>query len=383
MTYTDDEWPGSPENGDAEADYDYDDWVAGSGWAEPANRTEALITRGRPSAPRSKLKGRRAAARRVASARFSPRHLPAGLLAGVAASAPASAGTAGTTGRAGAARRPGGAGGGTGPGFVDAPGFTGPRPSPGGHPVIPRPPGKAGKLSRRHLIVVGAAALVLGVVLAIVLPGPGASWPASVAVVKQQIQAACQNPDIASDPGQVNFACAKEANQVLWVFALLTSGDNPHYSDSATGRVGLEPITPAQGGNVALLLNLHHPYNPASATDSLAVAARAINNIIGGATVTGQNGAQVVQPGLESTAGNCARYTGSAALITRTGFPSVCAKPVTTAGEAALVSDVYGRWMVGAPSQEAANAATLFSNAGNPGNARVQAILRSLAGAGR
>jgi hypothetical protein len=35
--------------------------------------------------------------------------------------------------------------------------------------------------------------------------------------------------------------------------------------------------------------------------------------------------------------------------------------------------------MVGAPSQDAANAALLFTNASNPGNPRVQAILHSLA----
>jgi hypothetical protein len=114
------------------------------------------------------------------------------------------------------------------------------------------------------------------------------------------------------------------------------------------------------------------------------VAARAINSIIAGATVTTQNGGQVVQPGLESSAGNCQRYTGSAALITRQGFPALCAKPVTSvAGQAALVSDVYKQWMVGAPSREASNAAVLYQNSDNPGDPRVQAILRDLAQAGQ
>ena len=58
-------------------------------------------------------------------------------------------------------------------------------------------------------------------------------------------------------------------------------------------RKGLEPIAPGQGGDVAWSLNLHHPYDPASPTDSLQVAARAINNIIGGTTLTGSNGAPV------------------------------------------------------------------------------------------
>jgi hypothetical protein len=234
-------------------------------------------------------------------------------------------------------------------------------------------------LTRRNILVAAGLALVLAVALAVILPGDGASWPASVATVKQQADAACQNPNVASEPGQVNFACAADSRRILWVFALLTSGDNPSFADSGTGRRGLEPITPAQGGAVAFSLNLHHPYDPANPVDSLAVAARAINSIIGGATVTTQSGGLVVQPGLESSAGNCERYTGSGALITREGFPALCAKPVTsTAGQAALVADVYRQWMVGAPAQQAGNAAVLYANPGNPGDPRVQAILHDI-----
>ena len=83
---------------------------------------------------------------------------------------------------------------------------------------------------------------------------------------------------------------------------------------------------------MAWSLNLHHPYNPSNPIDSLEVAARAINNIIGGATLTGSDGQPVVQPGLESSPANCLRYTGSAALTSRAGFPSLCAKPVTAGG---------------------------------------------------
>src|SRR5262249_60861642 len=116
--------------------------------------------------------------------------------------------------------------------------------------------------------------------------GRGAEWPPSVATVESQIAPACQNPDGGSEPGLVNFACAKSTRQILWVFALLTSGNNPNFADARTGRVGLEPITPAQGGEVAWSLNLHHPYSPTNPVDSLQVAARAINNIIGGAATT-------------------------------------------------------------------------------------------------
>ena len=230
-----------------------------------------------------------------------------------------------------------------------------------------------------------AIAVAVGVVVVTVVIGmllrSSPSWPASVAAVQAQAAQACRNPDVQSEPGQVNFACAQGTRPILWVFALLTSGNNPNFSDAKTGRRGLEPIAPAQGGEVAWSLNLHHPYNPANPVDSLQVAARAINNIIGGATVTGSDGNPVVQPGLESSPANCLRYTGSAAVTRRAGFPDLCAKPVTSAaGRASLVADVYQKWVVGAPPAAAQDAAVLFQNADNPGDPQVQAILKHLPG---
>ncbi|MGE5290882.1 MAG: hypothetical protein ACM3ML_27545 [Micromonosporaceae bacterium] len=223
------------------------------------------------------------------------------------------------------------------------------------------------------------AAGLLGTILVVILSRPGASWPSSVATVQHEISKACQNPDVVSEPGQVNFACGKSTRQILWVFALMTSANNPDFADARTGRLGLEPITPAQGGEIASSLNLHHPYNPSNPIDSLQVAARAINNIIGGATLTGADGNPVVQGGLESDPANCARYTGSEAVISRAGFPDLCAKPVTSAaGQAALVADVYRKWIVGATAETAQDAAVLFENAKNPGNPRVQFILKHL-----
>ncbi|HEY2552131.1 MAG TPA: hypothetical protein VGI64_16310 [Streptosporangiaceae bacterium] len=236
------------------------------------------------------------------------------------------------------------------------------------------------RLSRRSWVaLLSSAAVVLACVLiAVVLVGQK-SWPSSVATVRREAAIACRNPDVRSEPGLVNFACAKDSDQILWVFALLTSYDNPHFVDRATGRAGLEPITPTQGGELAFSLNLHHPYNPASPLDSLEVAARAINNIVGGATVTSASGELVVQPGLESSPQNCARYTGSAALTTRQGFPAVCARQITSrSGRMELVSDIYRKWLVGATTAAARDAAVLFGNADNPGNGRVQAILRQL-----
>jgi hypothetical protein len=114
------------------------------------------------------------------------------------------------------------------------------------------------------------------------------------------------------------------------------------------------------------------------------VAARAINNIIGGATLTGANGRPAVQPGLESKPENCARYTGSAAIVSRAGFPSRCASPVSTReGQAALAADVYQRWMPGAGPVAAQNVSVLFQNADNPGDPQVQAILKTLPNPGR
>jgi hypothetical protein len=246
-----------------------------------------------------------------------------------------------------------------------------------------RSTGRAGKSRSRKMMLGGAALAVVVAIASILLFRSNPSWPPSVATVQSEITTACQNPNVSSEPGQVNFACAKTTSQILWVFALMTSGDNPQYTDAKTGRQGLEPITPTQGGEVAWSLDLHHPYNPYDPVDSLAVAARAINNIIGGATLTSANGKPVVQPGLESDPGNCAKYTGSSAVVARAGFPSLCAQPVTTGtGQAALVADAYKQWVVGATPAAAYDVSVLFANANDPGNAQVQAILKTLPGAG-
>jgi hypothetical protein len=235
---------------------------------------------------------------------------------------------------------------------------------------------------RRKVMITAVAvvSLLLAVtVMVVVLSAGGPSWPASVATVQAEAARACQNPDTRSEPDQVNFACAPATRQVLWVFALMTSDDNPRFADPQTGREGLEPITPAEGGQVAWSLNLHQPYNPLNPVDSLEVAARAINSIIGGATVTATNGSPEIQPGLEATPANCLRYTGSAAVTSRKGFPGLCARPVVSAaGQAALVTDVYQKWIVGATPQASQDAAVLFANASNPGDAQVQVILRHL-----
>jgi len=235
-----------------------------------------------------------------------------------------------------------------------------------------------------RLISAGIVALLAGAGVALVATrGSGAAWPASVVTVQAEIKEACANPDVVAEPSGLNFACATDTNGVLWVFALLTSGDNPDFVDQSTGRTGLEPVQPAQGGDIAWSLNLHHPYDPTSPVDSLAVAARAINNIISGATLTSSTGSAQIEPGLESKAANCQRYTGSAKLATRPGYPAACASPVASAsGQAALVSDVFQQWMDGTPSRIAGEAGVLFGNASNPGNPQARAILASLPASG-
>ncbi len=236
----------------------------------------------------------------------------------------------------------------------------------------------------RKIAIASVTGLVVLVIGAMIVLRHGPSWPSSVATVKSEIATACQNPNVVSEPGQVNFACGKDTSQILWVFSLMTSNNNPSYSDSKTGRKGLEPIAPAQGGQIAWSLNLHHPYDPFNVIDSLQVAARAINNIIGGATLTGANGSPAVQPGLESKPANCARYTGSSAMITHAGFPSLCASPVASReGQAALAGDVYQQWMVGATAVAAQDVSVLFQNADNPGDPQVQAILKALPNPGK
>jgi len=232
--------------------------------------------------------------------------------------------------------------------------------------------------SRKGVLIVAGIAAAITIAALFIFPA-SADWPPSVATVKSQIETACKNPNVVSEPAQVNFACGKDTSQILWVFSLMTSGNNAKFTDTKTGRQGLEPITPAQGGQVAWSLNLHHPYNPMDPVDSLQVAARAINNIIGGATLTGSNGKPVVQPGLESNPDNCVKYTGSSAIVSHAGFPSQCAQPVTsTTGQAALVADTYRQWVVGATAAAAYDVGVLFSNANDPGNPQVQTILKSL-----
>src|SRR6516165_10307334 len=107
---------------------------------------------------------------------------------------------------------------------------------------------RRGRFGRGRTIMIALAVGGIGLtVLVMVVFRPKASWPASVAVVQNEITTACQNPNVVSEPIQVNFSCGKATSQILWVFSLMTSGDNPNFTDSKSGRQGLEPISAAQG----------------------------------------------------------------------------------------------------------------------------------------
>ena len=207
---------------------------------------------------------------------------------------------------------------------------------------------RRGRFGRAHRITFGLTALTIGViVLIVVVFGPSASWPAIVAVVQNEITTACQNPNVVS-PSQVNFACDKATNQILWVFSLMTSGDNPSFSDAKSGR-GAGAHFPDAGRRRGLVPQ------PASSVRSVQPDRQPRGRSTGHQRhhrrrePDGEQRQAAVQAGLESNPANCARYTGSAAVVTRAGYPNICASPVTSAsGQAALVADVYQQWSVGA-----------------------------------
>src|SRR5712691_10619380 len=62
----------------------------------------------------------------------------------------------------------------------------------------------------RTIAVASAAGLVVLVIGAMIVFRHGPSWPPSVATVKSGIATACQNPNVVSEPSQVNFACDQD-----------------------------------------------------------------------------------------------------------------------------------------------------------------------------
>ena len=166
---------------------------------------------------------------------------------------------------------------------------------------------------------------------------------------------------------------------MLWVFSLLTSGNNPA---SSTRRPGARassrsrrPRAATSPGRSTCTIPTTRP------TRSTACRSRPGRSTTSSAAPPSpaRPAGPDVEPGLESKAANCERYTGSALLVTRSGLPGpLRAAGHHRSGQAALVSDVFQQWMGGTPAAMAAQAGVLFENAGNPGNPQVQAILTSL-----
>ena len=269
--------------------------------------------------------------------------------------------------------------------------------NPGGHLYSPeartatlinqgRPSAYQRGLPRGFKITAGAIA-ALALLIAIVfmmLPGPGPSWPASVARVQAEVAKACQNPDVSSEPGQVNFACGKATRQILWVFALLTSGNNPNVR-RARHRPGGPGAHYARAGRRGRLVAEPAPSVQPDQPD---------RQPRGGGPGHQQHRRRrdrdrhLWQPGRPAGAREPRRELLAVHRIgqvtSHKGYPGLCARPVSSvAGQAALVADIYQRWVVGAGPKAAQNAAILFENAKNPGSPQVQAILKHLPNSGR
>jgi hypothetical protein len=197
--------------------------------------------------------------------------------------------------------------------------------------------------------------------------------------VKTWAAAACKDPNTAV-PGAPQFACADGQN-ILWVLAYLTSGDNPNYvgkppQKGAQPRQGLLPVPLAEAQQYAIALRLTHAFHWNDPEDSLKVGALILNAFVDGTAA---------QPtaGLESSASNCARYTGEAKTTNLNGVVVCHSQNLTDQGKIALVHDLYLKWATtqGAKVDQsvlntAANAAmVLFANPDSPGNKNAQAAL--------
>ena len=189
-------------------------------------------------------------------------------------------------------------------------------------------------------------------------------------------------PDVASEPNQINFACANATGRSVWV--LLAPDDqrrnNPRFADTKTGRRA-RPSTPAQGGEVASSLNLHHPVDPAEP-----------NRQHRGGRAGHQRHHRWRDPDRQRRQprgpGGAGERSGQLRQVyrlgggrRRAGYPAICASPVTSpAGQAALVADVYQRWFSGSSPVFAGEDGVLFQNSTEPGNPQVRRSSRACSG---
>ena len=118
-------------------------------------------------------------------------------------------------------------------------------------------------LAHWRAIAIGAAAFAAGITLiTVVLPGRSPGWPASVATVQTEITTACQNPNVVSEPAQVNFACAKDTQQVLWVFSLLDERQQPRLRRQVQWQEGPRADSAGPGRRHRLVAQPAPPVQP-------------------------------------------------------------------------------------------------------------------------
>ncbi len=250
------------------------------------------------------------------------------------------------------------------------------------------------RLPRLQWLLAVAVVFLGGYVMVVYGPAGRASWGPVETSVHGVMKYACENVNVEQEPNQVNFACSPAGQQLLAVIALVMGHDNQNYTDNRTdGRQGLEPISPGQGGTIEWALDLPTYYQPDNAVQSVQVAARAINTILGGTSVTdAKTGKTVAQSGLESNAQNCLRYTGEPLLVAHLmkvvskngqtaeqqdpSWPVVCAGSITTASEqAAVARDVFKQWDTGAPAGLVDQVVAFFEN-WSPSNPAIQQFVK-------
>jgi hypothetical protein len=256
-----------------------------------------------------------------------------------------------------------------------------------------RSPRRPTRRTRRRRTILACAGMVVIAVIAAIVMSSGPSWPPVVLHVQNEVKVACGQANTSANG--VTFACDSQTQQILWVMSLVTSAGNANYNGNrwsalvsvnspkaAKIRVGLEPIYTVEGAQLYQLLlksmQMPEPYNPLNPSQSILVAAQAINNMIaGGYGVDPRTGGPKVFPGFMQYRKACLAYTGSAAQIWRDGLPE-CKKPIEQSGYPALVRDIATQWIPGGKAALVKDVLILFEHASDPGNPQVRSVLKQL-----
>ena len=201
-------------------------------------------------------------------------------------------------------------------------------------------------------------------------------WPASVASVRAEIKQACANPDVAAEPSGLNFACAKDTQQVLWVFSLLTSGNNPGYVDQGNWPQGPRANSASPGRGHRLVAQPAPPVQPGEPASTALRSRPARSTTSSAARPSPLALAAHSSKRTDEHRGELRALHRLGRLDTRQGYPAACASPVTraTARRRSLAMHSSSGWAA-RRRRSRAEAGILFQNADNPGSPKVQAIL--------